>query len=374
MGHEGCTIGVNTPALPGCDAGYEAALISSPGEADALLEAVKARAPGRRKTYTPAFLIASSTNGWSPRICGVTCGGQAVGLVYAKEKTIVGIRTGLVYADAVLDNLVAAIPGHEANVLSAALKILINLPGVHGLRISIPPAGYERRVIAELQSAAQIDVAHRPVRNHSMLRFPATYDEFLAGLGNRTRRNFRYYRKKFENSANVYEETVSFPEFKRAAEELLRRRVVGASPSGLARAIAVLSAVDAPILTGLRTKSGAWISILGGWYAGADPVVFMQMNNERDYPDSSLAVVLRSWLIEKAIAEGASGLIFWAGVGGPLRKYAVPLATLAAYLDKSNRAWRLVRQAAAKLSPYLPPSRFPLLDWVIPRPGTHPGQ
>ncbi len=74
------------------------------------------------------------------------------------------------------------------------------------------------------------------------------------------------------------------------------------------------------------------------------------MNNKRDYPDSSLALVLRSYLIEKTIEKGASGLIFRAGLGGPLGKYAVSLPTITAYLDKSDKAWRLIRDTVGKVS------------------------
>jgi hypothetical protein len=139
------------------------------------------------------------------------------------------------------------------------------------------------------------------------------------------------------------------------------------------RAFAVLRAVDKPLLTGLRAKGGDWLAILGGWYSGPDPIVFMQMNDEQDHAESSLALVLRSYLIERAIAGGAQRLIFWAGVGGPIAKYAFPLPTTAVYLDNSHLGWRIFRRAVSRLRVHLPPSLLQTTEWVVPTPDIESG-
>jgi hypothetical protein len=343
-------------------------MISSPREADSWIRSVQSRLPEASRTYTAAFLAASaSSSGWIPRLCGVRHQGKLAGVVYVKERTLAGLKTGLIYGDSVLGNLVAAEFGHEEGVLFAGLAGLLSRRAVRGLRISIPPDGYEQRVIEQVRASLPIEVVYRPIQNHSILRLATTYDEFLESLGRRTRRNFRYYRRRFEATSNVYVERMEFSEFKRAAEELLRRKVVGASPRGVRRALAVLSAVDRPVLTGLRTEAGVWLAVLAGWYTGENAVVFMQMNNERDYADSSLALVLRSFLVEKVIAEGGRGLIFWAGVGGPIARYVFPLPTVAAYLDKVDVGWRIFRRGVAKLGMHLPGSLSRMTEWVIAR-------
>ncbi|MBV8819993.1 MAG: GNAT family N-acetyltransferase, partial [Acidobacteriaceae bacterium] len=320
------------------------------------------------RTYTPAFLAASAAKGWIPRVCAVSREGQSLGLVYMKEKTLAGFRTGLMYGDSILDNLVAADSQHKEAVLSASLGKLLSKPGVNGLRISIPPDGYEARVVRTLQESLPIEVSFRSISNHCVLPLAGTYDEFLESLGSRTRRNFRYYRRKFEHAQGVYVEHVDLPVFEQAAEQLGRRNVIGASERGLQRALAILSVVNRPLLTGLRSRDGAWLAVLGGWYTGKTAVIFMQMNNEPEYSDSSLALVLRSYLIEQIIPRGVTGLVFWAGVGGPIAKYANQLPTRVAYLDKSSGAWRMVRRGVGHVLPYLPEPLARFTDWVIAGP------
>jgi hypothetical protein len=345
---------------------YSATLVPTSEEADLILNQLVSLLPVDRHTYTPAFLRASSLTGWRPIVCAVRRNGRPVGLVYLKEKTIGGLGTGLIYADAVLGNLTVAVQGHDQNVLHAALEKIISMPRSRGLRLCIRPGSYEQEVVRRLQGSFALDVSSHQVRYHSALELPATYELFLNSLGSRTRRNCRYYRRRFESAGGVYEEFSAFSDFCAAAESIVGRKVVGGTRRGLNRAFAMLSAVDKPVFAGLRTNQGTWLAVLGGWYTETNPIVFMQLNNDRDHAGSSLSLVLRSYFIEQLIRQGQRGLIFWSGSGGWTSRHDTPIPTLAVYLDKRDAAWRLGRQAAARLSGYLPDSLFPMIRWITP--------
>lgn len=348
----------------GCEA--ESAGLSL-AAADSWLRSTQWRLPEAHRTYTPAFLAASASHaGWRPAISGVRAEGELIGLFYAREKTLGGIGTGLIYADAVLGGMIAAEPVHQERVFSCALTEMLQRPSVRGLRICVPPDGYERRVVERLASSLPVRVSFRPLQYHSAIPLSATFAEFLNSLGRHTRRNLRYYRRRFEATHGAFVSAMNFAEFEQAAEVLLCKKVVGASHSALRRTLAVLSAVSRPLLAGLRSRDGDWMAVIGGWHAGTSAVVFAQMNDDRDHTDMSLGLVLRSYLIEAMTVAGMHEVVFWAGAGGLLAKHAIPLPTTAVYLDKQLPGWRLFQCTLAALQNYLPETVRQKSVWVLP--------
>jgi hypothetical protein len=157
---------------------------------------------------------------------------------------------------------------------------------------------------------------------------------------------------------------VSLDDFRDIAFRLLAKGVVGADQSGLIRALNMLSCTDRPIMIGLRGEDGEWVSILGGWYEYDRAVVFCQMNNDKDYPHSSLVVVLRAYLIESLIRRGITKLLFWAGIGEPLRRHCRFLPTTAASFDTRRAYWRLVRGLIPRFNWLLPHRLKYLSSWI----------
>ena len=208
-------------------------------------------------TFNPRFYLASIVkDAWIPRMVAVTRAGSTLGVVYAKERKIAGRATGLIYADATLDAMVVAEPGYRERVFEHAVRYLMNRRGFRGLRILVPPEGYEERAIERILSSRRLDVRRIRVENHSVLDLASSYESFLAGLGHRTRRNIRYYRRRFEN-AGEYVPDVSIAEFQSVAMRILKQSVVGARPSRVDRALQMLSAAGRPILvdSGVMTAS-----------------------------------------------------------------------------------------------------------------------
>src|ERR1022692_2222910 len=180
-----------------------------------------------------------------------------------------------------------------------------------------------------------------------------------------TRRNCRYYRRRFE-SVGEYVPDVSFPEFQSVAMRMLKQSVVGARRSGVDRALRMLSAAGRPILVGLRRHDGEFLSIIGGWYEFDRAVVIVQMNNERDHPQSSLSLVARGYLIEALIAQGVRRLLFWGGAGAPLDRYCYFLPATGIYLDTLGLVWRTCRGVTARASAFLPRRLAAFASWIEP--------
>src|ERR1035438_448558 len=311
------------------------------------------------------YLASIAKDAWIPRVVTITQDGSTLGVVYAKERKIAGIATGLFYADATLDAMVVARPENRERVFEDAVRQLVNRRGFRGLRILAPPKGYEDSAIERILASVRLDVRRTRIENHSVLELASSYELFLAGLGQRTRRNFRYYRRRFE-SAGAYVPAVSLAEFQSVAMRMLKQPVVGAQPSRVDRALRMLSAAGRPILVGLRRHDGEFLSIVGGWYELDRAVVIFQMNNEREHPQSSLSLVARGYLIEALIAPGVRRLLFWAGAGAPLDRYCHFLPTTRIHLDAPGWVWRTLRGAAARASVFLPRRLAGFASWIEP--------
>lgn len=314
------------------------------------------------------FFIASvAERNWCPRICVVRQNGAPIGIVCAKERKVAGLPCGLLYADATLDQLVIAAPGQREKVLEIALSKFIQQRGVLGFRLSIPDSGYEQRVIGKVLSSFKMDASCAPVSNHSILPLADDYNAFLENLGSHSRRNFRYYRRRFEALGHRFVEQVPLDEFADSARRFQQKSVTG-SGAGLERGLSVLAAVEQPILAGLRTVEGELMAILGGWYGANRATVFMQLNNEFDYDKYSLCTVLRAYLIELLISRGIKELVFWGGVGAPLSSLAQVVPAKAVYLDKPTLFWRSCRSVVRQAKPFLSahaPALAAISEWVV---------
>lgn len=287
-------------------------------------------------------------------------GDEIVGIVYAKERRVLGFSTGVIFGDATFGSMIIAAPHDREMVFRVTLNALLEQRHIRGLRLLVPPQGPELSTLLA-PSTRRFDVCQTPVDYHSVLELPSRYHDFLEHLGYRTRRNFRYYRKHFEAAGHSYVEQVPLPEIQKIALSLLREKVVGADLSGIQRALNIFAAVDRPLLVGLRKRNGEWLSILGGWYEADRAVVFLQMNSDRKHAPLSLSVVMRGYLIESLIRKGIRNLVFWAGVGDPLNRHVKPIPAAAVYVDARTFAWRVLRRSINSRRHWFPSM---LADWI----------
>lgn len=162
---------------------WKAELLSNPSDIAALKERAQHLLTDQASIRDPGFFLASIAANWTPIVVTVSRAGSTVGIVYAKERKLAGLPTGLIYADATLDAMVIAGPADREAVLEAALHRLLERPGTRGLRILIPPSGFEREAIQRVLDSRPVDVHYAAVANHCVLDLEPSYDAFLQKLG-----------------------------------------------------------------------------------------------------------------------------------------------------------------------------------------------
>jgi len=195
---------------------------------------------------------------------------------------------------------------------------------------------------------------------------PDTYEELLMSLGPTTRRNFRYYRRRFESAGHVYLENLSLDELRSAAFQLDPKSKIPSRPHSIDRFLKMTASAERPLAAGLKHRNGEWLSIICGVYRPAAGMILMQLNNDREFPKESLSVVLRGYVIESLINQGMKTLDFWASTTRPLSRYARKIPTLGIYLDSPECLWRMVRGVVSKLGPWLPGEIEQQVLWIAP--------
>jgi hypothetical protein len=333
----------------------------------ALQSAFKQLCPNGARGYSPDFFLATlSPKSWRPRIAVVHEGEECTGLVYSKERTFHGFNTGLIYADSTLGSLVVAAPAQQRAVLHTGIAALLKHPGIRGLRLLVPPAGYEIPVLEELAAETGWEMECRSAENHVVLPLQSTYEEFLQTLGYKTRRNFRYFRKKSQTADHVFSASLTLQEFEAGARALLSEDIVGGDRHGLLRALSVFKNSERPLLMGLRAADGEWLSLLGGWYEADRVVILLQMNSDRKHAKFSLSQVMRTHAIETLIQQEQTGIVWWAGVGEPLNRYTQPVPTCWVYLDKPSLGWRGLRQLVKRHRGLFKGRASEMTEWLVP--------
>jgi hypothetical protein len=346
---------------------YTADVLSSPADIGQLEACVHRLMPERDDAVEPRFFLASLSEEWTPRVVVVRRANAIVGIVYTKERRVRGFSTGIVYGDGRLGNLAVAEAADREEVIVVALASLFKLPHVRGVRLAIPVADVEARAVARAQPMVPFDLGYSPSSpfdTHARLALPAGYEEFLGRLGSRTRRNFRYYRRRFEDGGHVYVDDVSPQDIVRAASDLRPKCRIPTAQREIERALNLLKTTSRPWIAGLKHRDGTWLSVAAGWFSGTRAIMFFQLNDDRDHDDSSLSVVLRGRLIETLIRGGTPELVFWSGTAAPLSRYVEPIPVMSVYLDTPALGWRLLRSMIEKAQPWMSPRMAADARWI----------
>lgn len=331
-------------------------VLSSPFDIARLDAEVDRLMPQRDVTLTPSFFLASLAENWMPRVVTVHRGNAIAGIVYGKERTIARFSTGLIYADGRFGNIAVAESTDREGIMVAAVRAWLALPRVRGVRLAISPTSPEARVLAKIASTVSVDLTHSaaaPTELHSRLPLPVSYEDFLETLGKKTRRNFRYYRRKFDAAGHVYLEHLSDDDFDRATIDLRTKCHLSSSVSEIRRAVRTVKSAGNAWISGLKHSNGEWLSVAAGWYGPGSATMFLQLNNDKQFADASLSVVLRAFLIETFIRNGISELVFWSGSAPPLSRYVQPIPATAVHLDVPTIGWRFVRGMIGTTQPLI---------------------
>lgn len=321
-----------TSGLPGWpDArAVPAGSTSAPPEACFVESALQARALITRhslkvssNSLTPELFWATVEAGkWRPRVVCVKREGRTVGLVYLKERLLAGVPTGLVHGDFSMRSKVDAAERDRDFVLSRALDFLFSRGRVFGAILYMPPNELPRGVFSHVADRANVKLTYSDaVARHSRLLLPDTYESFLQSLGQHTRRNLRYYRRRFEGAGHSYLPDLSRNDFQTIARELQGKSRI---PTGnmVQRSLDILDSAERPLVWALRGSDGRWLSVLTGWREEDKITLVMQMNSDLAHPRDSISMVLRGYVLESLIETGVHTVDFWWGLAGPLALYA----------------------------------------------------
>lgn len=202
---------------------YSCSVLSSPDEIRALKPFVGCSIARDDVLFDPKFFLSSVSSGWEPRVAAVYNEARLAGVVYAKEKTILGCHFGVLYADLSWGSLSFGDYIHQENTFRIARENLLASPGTRGMRLRILRGSPELAAIRKLIVSKNLDVHFSWFKDHASLTLPDTYEQLLKSFGSTTRHNFRYYRRRFEAAGHVYLECLSLDELRSAAVYLKPR-------------------------------------------------------------------------------------------------------------------------------------------------------
>lgn len=340
---------------------FTASIVSTAAEVHDLTAFVSSLVPEPGMLAPRFFLASLLPRHRRPCVVVVSQGARVAGLLYAGERTVAGIPTGIVLGDATLGTMVVARPDEAESVLQCAVETLLRHKIALRFRVSADHLGLFQAETAN----ANAEIHCYREEFHAHLELPRTYDAFLGKFRSHTRHNFYRYRRRSELAGNEFCPDLSFADFCAAANRLFPMEAHARHKSNFHQCLAMIEAMPSRILTGLRRSTGEWISLAGGWCADDRAVLNMQLNN-RTYAKESVSLVLRSYLIEQLINRGIRELVFWAGTSAPLNYYIAHREEYMTYVDSRSHPWRLVRRACATLAKLAPITFSNWLRWEAP--------
>ncbi len=357
-----------TPAdLPGDRpaTGYSGIVLSSHTEIRRLREVARQfMQPQVDPMQDPEFFLASVPVGWRPRVVVINLGREIAGIMYAMERVFVGIPSGIVCADGGLSSPLLGHPRHRQVLFRVAVESLLTHPRIRSVCLAVPQDGDDLDAVRQLASSTKLAVQYSSVvlndstlwKNHAHLALPSTYEEFLQRLGYTTRHNFRYYRRRFEAAGHRLVECLSMEEL-RSAVSPLAPKTKHYDKADLVRfetELNMVATTDRLLAMGLRGHTGEWLSVVAGWYRPRGAVLCFQCNNDQEFGQYSLSLVLRAYLIEHLIRQKLEELVIWWGTGPPWSRYVSYVPANLTRLDESTLWWRVTRRVIAKAGPRLP--------------------
>lgn len=265
------------------------------------------------------WALATKPGKWKSYVICVTRDDSPIGLLYLKERVLVGLPSKLLHGDASMRNMVdSSVSDHDA-VLLTALCFAFSRKRALGASLYLPSHHIQHSRLTTLARSADLSLSFAiPPARHSRITLPETYEGFLQRLGSHTRRNMRYYRRRFESAGHSYVEAVPLSELRQITNALLDHSRLSAPPSSVLQAIGIIESAETPLICALRSSTGEWLSVLAGWQEGRRATILIQMNSDLAYPHDSLSLVLRGYVLESLVASGSELLDFWWALWDPL--------------------------------------------------------
>ena len=260
-------------------------------------------------------------------------GEELIGVVYAVEHYVRGIRTGYALSgDFTGRGAVLCRPEDEAEVVRHAIHKLLS-SGIHALHLRMLPT--DTAVISERRLHV---CALDGLIPGDRMKLPGTFEEFLGTLGKHTRRNVRYYTRKAEAEGIHFVACLSQREFQAAVDLLNKVSIFPADADRLAHDERLMTLYEGCERFALRAADGTFVAVLSGFPVGDRFHVLTQLNDVR-LEQLSLSLVLRGFMVEHLIKAGYDTLQFMGGSSPGFGRFCMPQQYRSLFLDKR---WGLV--------------------------------
>lgn len=325
-------------------------VLQSEDEVSRLVPAIRTLAseslPEHDATYLPEYFLPRVAAPRRPRVVVCYEQGTMVGVVYTEELRVCGAGCGWVFGgDEMGRGLVLASPEREAEVLATACEYLLQ-HGVHALRLMWRSTGNEILPILRLERPGiQVWCRSKIRREGDWLHLAADYESFLNQLGQHTRRNLRYYRRRAEAEGFRFIPKLSLEQYDAAVAALNKSSDSPGAGARTQRDRRFFHQFGSHALAGLAAPDGTLVSVLGGVRSGEHLHVLTQLNDETRRFGVSL--VLRGYLIEHLIHQGISSIHFVNGASATLGRFCEPVLMRAIAIDNRRSMLHPLKLGAA---------------------------
>ena len=289
--------------------------------------------------------------------------GVLLGAVLVHEYRALGIGTRIFATDDTSGRRTMVAPPDRRMMFAKAAAEALLLGGARLAVVSFLETSPEKENGEPVRASSHgrpwlMTTRRRLIRSH--LPLASSMEATLATLGQHTRRNLRYYRRKAEAELGC----VYFKEVVIGRAEFLafnRECTYAVTDERAAWRFASVAKVPGMRLHGIKDNQGRWLSILcaRSYYDVVE--IDWQMNRD-GMPNFSLSTVLRSYFMEYEIAQGTQKMFMEGGTPHPMRlSFAMHLVR---DLAVANNRWAVpaVQRAAPVLwkllNRYLPKSNF----------------
>lgn len=302
-------------------------------------------------SLTPAYFLAGLESSDQPRVVACYESGKLVGVFYASELSILGVRTGFIFGGDLLGRgLVLAAADREQAIFTAACAFLLN-KGRHALRFYWTP---QFPLIGEInlpQRSARLQMKLDVHPEGDWLRLGPSYEDFLSGMGSHTRRNLRYYRRKVEALGISYSGALAPDEISGAIESLNQVADYPIKQARLDRDRRYFAAFETPVVAGLRDSEGKFISLVTGFTSGSHLHILTQLNREsEELRKLSVSLVLRGYLIEEFIERGFTAVHFIHGSSAMLGRFCEEVNLQVVSIDNRRSLMAPLKEACSLLA------------------------
>ena len=235
-------------------------------------------------------------------------------------------------------NTLICSPALRSSLATCASDFLIDR-GAHTVMISYCSGDAAPGSEAQLHRSSRVTTrrASREQEFASYLPLAETYEATLATIGQRTRSNMRYNRRRAESKLGCrFDPAVTI-----SRADLLafnRQAMYPVTDSVASWRYDIHSQLEHPLLMGLRDQSGQWLALIGARRFARGSEILWQLNRS-GLPQFSLSLVARSYLMEHEIAQGSKALYIEGGTAHPIQhSFIRERLTHLAVLRQSARA------------------------------------